>query len=61
MSEKRPLTSLKGIGARRAEVFAAANISDVESLLTYFPASFREKVVVPLNETDTAENPLTRL
>ncbi|MBQ2730536.1 MAG: hypothetical protein IJF24_00775, partial [Clostridia bacterium] len=61
MSEKRPLTSLKGIGARRAEVFAAANISDVESLLTYFPASFRENVVVPLNETDPAENALTRL
>ena len=61
MSDKLSLTTLKGIGARRAEVFAAANICDVESLLTYLPASFRENAVVPLGETDPAENALTRL
>ncbi len=55
------LTALRGIGSARAKVFASAGVEDVASLLTYFPASFRENIVVPLAQTDPSENALCRL
>ena len=61
MRNQVSLTDLRGIGKARAEVFASAGISDVASLLTYFPASFRENRLTLLNDTDPAEGALCRL
>lgn len=61
MKDLNNLTSLRGIGARRAELFSSAGIVDCASLLLYFPASFRENTVRTLRETDPAENALVRL
>lgn len=55
MKDLNVLTTLRGIGQAREKVFAAAGIEDVQSLLTYLPASFRENVVVPLKDTDPSE------
>ncbi len=61
MREPFALTSIRGIGARRAEVFASAGITDAASLLLYFPSSFRENRCVTLAQTEFAKPALCRL
>ncbi|MBS7298851.1 MAG: ATP-dependent DNA helicase RecG [Eubacteriales bacterium] len=51
------LTDIKGIGEKRASLFAKIGVTDTESLLRYFPRGYEDRTkTVPLAEAPIGEN-----
>lgn len=51
------LTDIKGIGEKRAALFAKIGVTDTEALLRYFPRGYEDRTkIVPLSEAPMGEN-----
>lgn len=51
------LTEIKGIGEKRAQLFAKVGVKDTEDLLRYFPRGYEDRTkTVPLGEAPLGEN-----
>ncbi len=51
------LTEIKGIGEKRAALFAKIGVTDTEELLRYFPRGYEDRTkIVPLGEAPLGEN-----